>query len=109
MSGPVTGIALLATAGPTTSRAAPAASSAMPPRLTPAAPASTASFHVVAAAAGAARDGNPVTGYAPDRDAMSTTLRAEWSASGAMHQGNSVANLHFDQSRFSIFGYIYLY
>ncbi|KAL3650900.1 hypothetical protein CASFOL_007303 [Castilleja foliolosa] len=38
-----------------------------------------------------------------NRDAMSTTLRAGWSALGAMHQGNSVANLHFNLSRFSIF------
>ncbi|KAK6158814.1 hypothetical protein DH2020_006128 [Rehmannia glutinosa] len=115
MSGPVTGIALLAIAVPTTSPAAQAASSAVPSRMTLVALAAAliARFHVLVAldlaavavaAAAAARDGNPVTGFVPDWAAMSTTLPAGWSASGAMHQGNSVANLHFNASRFSIFG-----
>ncbi|GER26351.1 Ran-binding zinc finger protein [Striga asiatica] len=77
-----------------------AASNAGPSRTTPAPEEEglTATSRVPVAldsVAAAAPGGSPATGCALDRDATSTTSRAGWSASGAMRQGNSVANLHF--------------
>nr|CAD1842996.1 unnamed protein product [Ananas comosus var. bracteatus] len=93
--------------GPTTSPADRTASSAMPSRKTlrsaaaaaaePSRPtcrahedSALAPAAAVAAAAAAAGvlGGSPATGFAPGRDATSTTSRAGWSASGAMHLGN---------------------
>lgn len=69
MSGPETGTALGATAGPTTSLAAPAASSAAASRMTSMAPAppSIPTFQgpVASHSPPAVRAGNPATGFAP--------------------------------------------
>ncbi|GAB4837589.1 hypothetical protein Ancab_002437 [Ancistrocladus abbreviatus] len=110
MLGLVTGIALLETVVLITLPAAQAASSVAPTRrnlvadtvVTCHALENLALVVVVAAVTVATLDGNPVTGFAPDMDAMSTTLPAEWSVSDAMHQGIPAANLYTDFSHFQI-------
>ncbi|KAK8491145.1 hypothetical protein V6N11_037914 [Hibiscus sabdariffa] len=50
--------------------------------------------------------GNLETGFAPGRDAMSTTLPAGWNVSDAMHQGTPPTNLHtnWSEMKFSFLG-----
>ncbi|KAL4335785.1 hypothetical protein GQ457_07G032140 [Hibiscus cannabinus] len=83
----VTGTALRETAALTISLAVLAVSNAVHSRTTPP-EGSTTTFSVLEdPVAVIDPGGNPATGYAPGRDAMNTTLQAEWNVSDAVPQG----------------------
>ncbi|KAK8551189.1 hypothetical protein V6N13_119673 [Hibiscus sabdariffa] len=83
----VTGTALRETAAPTISLAVLAVSNVVHSRTTPP-EGSTTTFSVLEdPVAVIDPGGNPATGYAPGRDAMNTTLLAEWNVSDAVPQG----------------------
>ncbi|XXG45671.1 hypothetical protein AAC387_Pa02g0695 [Persea americana] len=87
---------------------AQAASSAAPSRMSLAAAlmvtANVPEVPLASPAPGAAAlPGNLVIGIAPGLGAMSTTLRAGWNASDAMHLGTLITDLHI-QNRLSFLG-----
>eukprot|EP00268_Persea_americana_P040090 TRINITY_DN39750_c0_g2_i1.p2 TRINITY_DN39750_c0_g2~~TRINITY_DN39750_c0_g2_i1.p2 ORF type:complete len:112 (-),score=25.52 TRINITY_DN39750_c0_g2_i1:381-716(-) len=108
MSGLETGTALPVAVVLTTLPAAQAASSAAPSRMSLAAAlmvtANVPEVPLASPAPGAAAlPGNLVIGIAPGLGAMSTTLRAGWNASDAMHLGTLITDLHI-QNRLSFLG-----